>query len=113
MVRQKQTGWNGALRSPSSTMGSKVELSENFLESLRASAKSKKAKELRASLKYAAAGIDQALAGSDMVDVMPELTKALQIIETDLHLRTLYGLWTKALLEEAEYKRTGVRMLVD
>lgn len=91
----------------------KREFSPDFLNSLRAAAKSKRAKELRERLSRIAANIERAEGTSDVEEMMPQITDALMILDTDLYLKTLYGFRAKVLMEEAEYKRTGVRIIID
>ena len=81
-----------------------------FVEKLE---KSKEAKDMRERLLKIAKKLETASGASQIAAVLDDLAKARRILVRHPGLRALYGLQAKTLMEEAEYKRTGVRIILD
>jgi len=86
---------------------------ENLLNSLAEFENSEEAKEMRTRIAAIAEKIGAAPKRSDMTDIFVELAKIKMLLRSNHNLNSLYGIRAKLLLEEAEFKRTGVRVLFD
>ena len=91
----------------------KTEKKMGLVERIKTIENSPDAKEMRERLLLIAKRIKEAPKGADMQDILKDLALTRRVLDKDRKLKALYGLKTKALLEIAEFKRTGKHIVID
>ncbi|VVC03447.1 Uncharacterised protein [Candidatus Burarchaeum australiense] len=87
--------------------------SSNLLESLGAIENSEGAKEIRERLADIARRLGGARKGAAMDEILEDLARTQRVLDKNYNLKALYGLQVKILQEEAEFRRTGKRIVLD
>ena len=85
----------------------------DIISFLKEAENSEEAKEMRERLAGIAKKIQDAPKGANMKEVMNDLSRTRRMLSKDARLNALYGFQAKALMEEAEFKQTGKRVVID
>jgi hypothetical protein len=86
---------------------------EQMLEALKALRNSAEGMEMRTRLSDLAKRLGEAEGGRELTEITKDLERTRRILRENRGLNALYGLQAKTLLEEAEFKRTGRRVIID
>ena len=84
-----------------------------LLDAIRAVENSQEAKEMRARLSAIAGRLGEAEGGAEIAEIAEDLERTRRVLRKNRGLDALYGLQAKTLLEEAEFRRTGRRVVID
>ncbi|VVC03406.1 Uncharacterised protein [Candidatus Burarchaeum australiense] len=87
---------------------------KSIVEAVRELEGSTEAQEMRDRLAELAKRLAEARgAGSEMTEILDDLARTRRVLGENSGLNALYGLQAKLLVQEAEFRRTGRKVIID